>query len=66
MSKFINVGNEAIPFFSENENHFIPIKPFCEVLGIAHQSQQETIKNNPIYGSTVTHRVIVAADDKER
>jgi len=45
---------------------FVPIRPLCDALGIAHQRQHEVVKNHPILGPTVTLRVTVGGDDKQR
>ncbi|WP_294596415.1 phage antirepressor N-terminal domain-containing protein [uncultured Rikenella sp.] len=45
---------------------FVPIKPICEVLGIAFPRQSEKIKSDAILSSTVTQRVTVGADGKQR
>lgn len=66
MSNFISLGKELIPFYSEGQETFIPIKPFCEALNISHEVQYRQIKENLIYGATMTPRVTVAADEKER
>lgn len=44
----------------------VPIKPICEALGIAHQRQIERLKSDPILSSTVTLKVTVGADQKDR
>lgn len=44
----------------------IPIRPICEALGVSHEVQFRKLKEHPIYSSTVTMRVTVAADNKER
>ena len=44
----------------------VAIKPICEALGVSHQKQIERLKSDPILGSTVTLRVTVGADKKER
>lgn len=50
----------------EDGQIFVPIKPVCEALGIAHQVQQDVLKNHPIFGSTITLRVTVGGDEKQR
>lgn len=44
----------------------VPIKPICEALGIDNKSQQDTIKNHPIWGSTVVLSTSVGGDEKQR
>lgn len=50
----------------DNGVKLVPIKPICEALGIAHQSQFERIKTDPILSSTVTTSVTVGGDGKDR
>lgn len=50
----------------DNGQKLIPIKPICEALGISHQKQYEKLKSDEILSSTVTLRVTVGADEKER
>ena len=44
----------------------VPIKPICEALGIAFPRQSDKIKSDTILSSTVTLRVTVGADGKQR
>lgn len=44
----------------------VPVKPICEALGIAYERQFTKLKEHPIYSSTITLTVMVAADKKER
>lgn len=50
----------------ENGEKRVAVKPICEALGVAHQSQIERLKSDPILGSTVTTNVTVGADGKQR
>lgn len=50
----------------ENGEKRIAIKPICEALGIAYQSQIEKIKTDPLLSSTVTLSMMVGADGKQR
>jgi len=50
----------------EDGQIFVPVKPLCEALGIDNKAQQDTIKNHPIWGSTVVLKTTVGGDDKQR
>lgn len=50
----------------ENGEKRVAIRPICDALGIAYQSQIERLKNDPILSSTVTLNVTVGADEKQR
>ena len=43
---------------------YVPIKPICQALGIAFQSQHQKLQTDPILSSVVTLSVITAADGK--
>ena len=49
----------------EDGQIFVPVKPLCEALGIAHQVQQDVIKKHPIWGSVITLRVTTGSDGKQ-
>lgn len=44
----------------------VPVKPICEALGVAYERQFSKLKEHPIYSSSVTLTVMVAADGKNR
>lgn len=44
---------------------FVPIKPICEALGVAFQSQAEKIKSDVILSSVVTLGITTGADGKQ-
>ncbi len=50
----------------ENGEKRIAVRPICDALGIAYQSQIERLKNDPLIGSTVMLSVTVGADEKQR
>jgi len=45
---------------------FVPIKPICDAIGIAFQSQHVKLQEDAFLAPTVTIIVTVAADGKER
>lgn len=56
----------GVDIVATNDGQYLPIKPICEALGIAFQVQNDKIKEHPILSSTVTLRVTVAEDGKQR
>ena len=61
----VKVNNVDI-IATSDEQQLVPIRPICEALGIAYERQSTKIKEHPILCSTVTLRVMVAADGKQR
>lgn len=59
------INNQEI-LIIENGEKRVAIKPICEALGVAFQSQIERLKSDPILGSTITMVVTVGADEKQR
>ena len=60
------VNNIAIQVDHESIEKWVPVRPICEALGVSLQKQLEKINEHPILSSTVTLRVTVAADEKDR
>lgn len=50
----------------ENGEKRVAVRPICDALGVAYQSQIERLKSDPILSSTVTLSMTVGADKKER
>lgn len=63
--EIIKINQVEINFPQSDETIYVPVKPICEVLGIAHQVQQDVIKNHPILGSVISLRVTTGADGKQ-
>ena len=61
----VRVNNVDI-IATSDEQQLVPIRPICEALGIAYERQSSKIKEHPILSSTVTLKVMVAADGKQR
>lgn len=55
-----------VDIVSTSDEQLVPLRPICEALGIAFERQTAKIKEHPILSSTVTLRVMVAADGKQR
>ena len=51
---------------STEDEGLIPVKPICELFGVASRKQIESLNENPLYRSIGTLRVSVAADGKDR
>ncbi len=48
------------------EEMVVPIRPVCEALGVAYESQVNKIKEHPVFGSSISLRDMVAADGRTR
>jgi hypothetical protein len=62
----IGIVNGQVILVIENGEKMVPVRPICDALGIAFQSQKEKIEDDEILSSTVTLSMTVAADGKER
>lgn len=51
---------------SKVSDGLVPVKPICEALGVAYERQFSKLKEHPIYSSTISLAVMVAADGKSR
>ena len=60
------INNQELVIISENTGKFVPIKPICDALGIAFEPQYQKLKEDEDLSSTVTLRITVAADGKQR
>lgn len=60
------VNEVPIICLEEGRGKLIPIRPICDALGVSVQKQLEKIKEDEDLSSTVTLRVMVAADGKDR
>lgn len=59
-------GVDIATVIDEKGNVFVPVKPICDVIGVAYQSQQLKLQEHELLAPTITLRVIVAADGKQR
>lgn len=55
-----------VDIVATSDEQMVPIRPLCEALGIAYERQSTKLKEHPILSSTVTLKVMVAADGKNR
>lgn len=60
------VNGISLQVVADEREQLVAVKPVCEILGVAYQSQQEKLKEHPIFGSTITLSVTVGADGKDR
>ncbi|KAF0200629.1 MAG: antirepressor [Bacteroidetes bacterium] len=67
-TKIINIArvNDVTIQVVENGQKLVPVRPICDALGIAFKPQFVRLKDDPILSSTVTTRVTVGADGKQR
>ena len=65
MKNEIIINNVTFHCPNENGNIFVPIKPICEALGVAHQVQQEVIKKHPIWSTHAGLKYSTGSDGKQ-
>ena len=65
MTTVARINGVSIQIIEAGEK-MVPVKPICEALGIAFESQFTRLKSDPILGSTITTSVTVGADGKQR
>ena len=59
-------GVEISAVSDENGKIFVPVKPICDAIGVAYQTQHLKLQDHEILAPTITLRVMVAADGKKR
>jgi hypothetical protein len=59
------VNNVPILLFKDNNENRVPIKPICEILGIAPNVQIEKIKNDEILSSVSMLSISTGSDGKQ-
>lgn len=59
-------GVEIFAEITENGQVYIPVKPICEAIGVAFQAQHLKLQEHELLAPTITLRMIVAADGKQR
>lgn len=59
-------GIQIVAVTDETYNTLVPIKPICDAIGVAFERQFSKLKEHEILAPTVTLRVMVAADGKQR
>lgn len=59
-------GVEISAVSDESGSIFVPVKPICDAIGVAYQTQHLKLQDHEILAPTITLRVMVAADGKKR
>lgn len=69
MNKILITSINGIDIYAVNDkdgNVFVPAKPICDAIGVAYQTQHLKLQEHEILAPTITLRVMVAADGKQR
>ncbi len=66
MKETIKIRDAAVECSVEGTEIYIPIKPFCELLGVDYPTQQLKVKEHPLMGQLYRLAHTVAADGKNR
>ena len=69
MNKILITSINGIDIYAVNDkdgNVFVPVKPICDAIGVAYQTQHLKLQEHEILAPTITLRVMVAADGKQR
>ncbi|SFO62356.1 phage antirepressor N-terminal domain-containing protein [Prevotella sp. tf2-5] len=59
------VNGISLQVVSDDREQLVAVKPVCEILGVAYQSQQAKLKEHPIYSSVITLSVTTGSDGKK-
>lgn len=59
------INNISLQVVADEREQLVAVKPVCEILGVAWQSQLAKLKEHPIFGSVITLSVTTGADGKE-
>ena len=59
------VNGISLQVVADDRQQLVAVKPVCEILGVAYQSQQAKLKEHPIYSSVITLSVTTGADGKK-
>ena len=62
----ISFNNQSLITVEQGGNHYIAMKPICENIGLAWESQLLRIKRDDVLNSTMIIMIIVAEDGKKR
>jgi hypothetical protein len=66
MNYLLNFNEVEVNFPTDEKGTiYVPVKPICEVLGINHDTQLNSMKSHPILGSVTALRAATGADGKE-
>ncbi len=64
--KLVDIINNVRIIALDGETPLIPIKPLCQAMGVAFERQFTKLKEDDDLASTITLRVTVGADGKQR
>jgi len=59
------INGVSLQVVADGREQLVAVKPVCEILGVAYQSQQAKLKEHPIYSSVITLSVTTGADGKK-
>ena len=59
------INGISLQVVTDEREQLVAVKPVCEILGVAYQSQQAKLKEHPIFGSVITLSVTTGADGKK-
>ena len=62
----ISFNNQSLITVEQGGNHYVAMKPICENIGLAWESQLLRIKRDDVLNSTMIIMIIVAEDGKKR
>lgn len=60
------VNGTSLQVVADEREHFVAVKPVCEILGVDYSAQRVKLKEHPIYGPTMVLSTTVGADGKNR
>lgn len=59
------INGVSLQVVAGEREQLVAVKPVCEILGVAYQSQQAKLKEHPIYSSVITLSVTTGSDGKK-
>lgn len=62
----ISFHGQTVPVFTQNNQHYVAMKPICENIGLEWGSQFNKIKRHPVISSTIFMMKTVGTDGKSR
>ena len=58
------INDISLQVVADEREQLVAVKPVCEILGVAYQSQQAKLKEHPIFSSVITLSVTTGSDGK--
>lgn len=59
------VNGISLQVVADGSEQLVAVKPVCEILGVAYQSQQAKLKEHPVFSSVITLSVTTGSDGKQ-